>query len=141
MTRRCFIALFTCASMRDLYLELCSDMTTDTFLLALQRFAGRRGLPHTIYTDNAHTFHTANRKLTPFWQYLTASSIHNYLSQYIITWKCIAPRAAWWERMIGTTKQCLRIVLGKTKMREEGQNTVLIETAINSRPISQDGND
>ena len=45
--------------------------------------------------------------------------------------------------MIGTTKQCLRKVLGKTKTTEEGLHTVLItiEATINSRPISQDGND
>ena len=45
-TRKCYIALFTCASTRVLHLELCSDMTTHTFLLALHRFAGRRGDLH-----------------------------------------------------------------------------------------------
>jgi hypothetical protein len=61
------VALFTCASIRAVHLELCSDMTTDTFLLAFQRFIGRLGIPHSIYTDNAQTFHAANRELTVLW--------------------------------------------------------------------------
>ena len=81
-TRTCLIALFTCASTRALLLEMCSDMTADTFLQALQRFAGRTRLPHTIYTDNAQPFHAANRELRSLWQCLTASSIHNYLPQH-----------------------------------------------------------
>ena len=45
--------------------------------------------------------------------------------------------------MVGTTKRCIHKVLGKKKMTAEGLNTVLIniEAAINSTPISQDGND
>ena len=60
---KCYNALFTCATTRDVHLELCLDLSTDKFLLALQRFRGRRGLPNTIYTDNAQTFHAANREL------------------------------------------------------------------------------
>jgi hypothetical protein len=41
--------------------------------------------------------------------------------------------------MVGTTKRCLRKVLGRLQVSEEGLNTVLvtIEAAINSRPIVQ----
>jgi hypothetical protein len=41
--------------------------------------------------------------------------------------------------MIGTTKRCLRKVLGRSQVSEEGLNTTLvaIEAAINSRPIVQ----
>ena len=35
--RKCYIALFTCATVRAVHVELCSDLTTDTFLLAFQR--------------------------------------------------------------------------------------------------------
>ena len=47
-----------------------------------------------------------------------------------------------WERMVGTTDRSSHKVLGKTKMTEEGLNTVLItiEAAINN-PISQVGNE
>jgi len=58
--RKSYIALFSCATVRAVHLELCSDLTTDTFLLAFQRFIGRRGLPHTVYSDNAQTFQAAN---------------------------------------------------------------------------------
>ena len=36
--RKCYIALFTCATVRAVHLELCSNMTADAFLLAFQRF-------------------------------------------------------------------------------------------------------
>ena len=62
-SRKCYIVLFICATVRAVHLELCSNMTADAFLMAFQRFVGRRGIPHTIYTDNAHTFQAANKEL------------------------------------------------------------------------------
>jgi len=118
-------------------------LTTDTFLLAFQRFIGRRGLPHTIYTDYAQTFHAANRELAELWQALSATKTHRLIAQYGITWKFIAPRAAWWggwwERMIGTTKSCPRKVLGRSQATDEELATTLvsIEAALNSRLITQ----
>jgi len=42
-------------------------------------------------------------------------------------------------RLVGTTKRCLRKVLGKSSLTEEQLNTTLIsiEAAVNSRPITQ----
>jgi hypothetical protein len=71
---KAYITLFTCATARAVQLELCTDMSTDKFLMALQRFAGRRGLPHTIYTDNARTFQAANIELSELWERLSTSS-------------------------------------------------------------------
>ncbi|GFS28562.1 integrase catalytic domain-containing protein, partial [Nephila pilipes] len=99
-----YIALFTCATTRALHIELVSDLTTDKFLLALQRFVGRRGLPNTIYTDNATTFHAANKELILLWQTLSSAKTQQYYAQNGITWRFIAPREAWWggwwERLI-----------------------------------------
>ena len=141
--KKCYMVLFTCATTRALHLELSSDMTADRFLLALQRFIGRRGIPHTIYSDNARTFHAVNKELAELWLAVSAAKTQQYLSQQGIRWKFIAPRAAWWggwwERMVGSTKRCLRKVLGHSSMDEEGLQTVLvnIEAALNSRPITQ----
>jgi hypothetical protein len=122
------------------------DMTTDKFLLALQRFISRCGLPHTIYTDNAQTFHSANRELTELWTTLSAAKTYQTLAQNGIIWKFIIPRAAlwggWWERMVGSTRRSLRKVLGRSQVDAEELYTVLtsIEAALNSRRITQDDN-
>jgi hypothetical protein len=146
-TKKCYITLFTCATTRAIHLELCMDMTTDKFLLALQRFIGRRGLPHTVYTYNAETFHSANRELIELWITLSAVKTHQNLPQIGIIWKFIVARAAWWagwwERIVGSTKRCLRKVLGRSQVDTEELYTVLTSTeaAMNSRPITQDDNE
>jgi len=42
--------------------------------------------------------------------------------------------------MVGTTKRCIRKVLGKRQVDDEKMKTILasIEAAINSRPLTQD---
>ncbi|XP_049769730.1 uncharacterized protein LOC126108506 [Schistocerca cancellata] len=141
-THKSYITLFTCATTLAVHLELCTDLSTDKFLMALQRFAGRRGLPHTIYTDNAKTFHATNMELAQLWKALTTTKSYQFLAHHGITWKFIVSRAAWWggwwERMVGTIKRCLRKVLGLAKLTEEQLNTTLIsiEAAVNSRPIT-----
>jgi len=46
------LCLFTCATTRGVHLEIVTDLTTDTFLLALRRFASRKSLPRVIVSDN-----------------------------------------------------------------------------------------
>ncbi|GBM24697.1 hypothetical protein AVEN_46194-1 [Araneus ventricosus] len=100
-----YIALFTCSTVRVLHVQLVSDLTTDKFLMALQRFVGGRGLP---YTDNAATFHAASKELISLWNSLISTKVQQFYDINGIKWKFIVSRAAWWERLIGLTKQCLR---------------------------------
>lgn len=58
-----FIVVFSCAVTRAVHLELTSDLSTRTFLLAFQRFTSRRGIPSTVYSDNASTFQSCARQL------------------------------------------------------------------------------
>ncbi|GFR34156.1 integrase catalytic domain-containing protein [Trichonephila clavata] len=131
----------TCATTCSLHIELISDLTTDKFLLTLQRFFGLRGLPNTIYTDNDTTFHAANKELILLWQTLSSAKTQQYYAQNGITWRFIALRAAswggWWEHLIGIVKQCLRKVLGRALPEGESLSTVLIgiEAALNSQPL------
>ncbi|GBM80034.1 hypothetical protein AVEN_202544-1 [Araneus ventricosus] len=109
--------------------------------MALQRFVGRRGLPHTIYTDNATTFHAANRELISLSNSLTSTKVQQFYAINGIKWKFIVSRAAWWggwwERLIGLTKQCLRKSISRALLDEQGLQTELIgiEAALNSRPL------
>jgi len=142
--KKCYIALIAYATTRAVHLELCLDLSTDKFLLAFQRYTGRRGLPNTIYTDNAQTFDAADRELRELCTVFSAAETHQYFAEHGILWKFISPRAAWWggwwERMVAKTKRCLRKVLGQAQVDEKEIQTILvgIEAMLNSRPIIQD---
>jgi hypothetical protein len=88
------ITLFTCTTTRAVHLELYTDMSTDKFLMALQRFVGRLDVPHTIYADNVRTFHAANVELSALWKQLSASKTRQFLAHNVTAWKFIDPRAA-----------------------------------------------
>ncbi|CAI5682672.1 unnamed protein product [Oreochromis niloticus] len=140
--KRSYIALFTCAVTRAVHLELVSDQSTETFLLALKRFIARRGLCRVIYSDNARTFKRADQDLKELWKTIKDPHLLEFFSERGITWKFIAERAAWWggfwERLVRSVKICLKKVLGRASLHFEEMCTVLaeVEATLNSRPLT-----
>jgi hypothetical protein len=61
--RKCYVCLFTCAVTRAVHLELVTDLSARSFLLAFRRFAARRGPVSVMYSDNAQTFRCVERHL------------------------------------------------------------------------------
>ena len=118
-----YILLLTCATTRALRLELSTVVSVDKFLMAPDRFVSRRGLPHTIYSDNTAIFHAAHRELAEICAIFNDPRTSHYFAHRGITWKFIAPRASWWvgwwERMVGTTKRCIRKVFVKRQVDDE----------------------
>ena len=51
-----YICLFTCAMSRAIHLEIVSDLTVESFLLAFWRFAARRSVPKFLISDNGSTY-------------------------------------------------------------------------------------
>ena len=98
--RTFYILLFTCAVIRAVHLELVNSLSCEDTVLALHRFAARRGLPSVIYSDNAKAFTAAQSRM---------------LNQFGYTcpqWRCIAPRSpwwgGWWERLVRLVKVALK---------------------------------
>ncbi|XP_055613513.1 uncharacterized protein LOC129759956 [Uranotaenia lowii] len=60
---KAYIALFVCFSTKAVHIELVGDLSTASFLSALQRFVARRGKPQYIYSDNATNFVGARNEL------------------------------------------------------------------------------
>jgi len=54
---------FVCMSVKEVHLEVVTDLTTDAFLAALDRFIARRGIPTNLYSDFGTNFVGAARKL------------------------------------------------------------------------------
>lgn len=119
-----------------------SSLATECFFLALRRFVAHRGLPKTIYSDNALTFKRALKDVQGLWKILRSRDAQDYCSSQRITWKFIIEKAAWWggwwERMVKSVKVSLRKVLGHQSLSFEELTTVLadVEATINSRPLT-----
>ena len=123
---KAYIAVFTCAVVRAVHLEMVKSLTTEDFMKAYRRFSARRGCPASFMSDNATTFRGAA----------------SVLATEGVKWHFIVERAPWWggfwERMVGLTKAALRRTLGSSLMLWEELETVLcsVESAINARPLT-----
>nr|XP_042912027.1 uncharacterized protein LOC122272414 [Parasteatoda tepidariorum] len=93
---KCYIALFTCAVTRGVHLELVSSLKVESFIQALRRFFGRRGICKIIYSDNAKTFKAADREIKYLFKLCKNDELLQYLEKQGIEWKFIVEGAPWW---------------------------------------------
>ena len=138
-TAKTYICLLTCSTSRAIHLELLPDLTSEAFIRGLQRFAGRKGTPVSITSDNAKTFKRANKDLAHLYR---TTKAQDFVANQGITWNFILEKAPWWggyyERMIQLVKRSLRKILGKAQLTYEQLLTVFIEVegVVNSRPLT-----
>ena len=134
-----YICLFTCAVTHAVHLEVVTDLTVDTFLLAFRRFSSRKNLPKKIISDNASTYLAAAEELQ---RMFNSDTLKEALESQNVTWQFIPKRAPWyggfWERLVGLTKQTLKKTLGRTFIALKQLETVAteIEAILNDRPLT-----
>ena len=58
-----WVLLITCLSTRAIHLELVESMDTDSFLMGLRQFFGRRGKPSVVFSDNGSNISTGEKEL------------------------------------------------------------------------------
>ncbi|XP_053973204.1 uncharacterized protein LOC128873578 [Hylaeus volcanicus] len=69
--------IFVCMPVKAIHIEVVSDLSTDSFLGALRRFVGRRGVPTNIYSDNGTNFVEANNQLHEAYALLQSGEFKN----------------------------------------------------------------
>ena len=142
-TYKVYGCLFTCTRTRAVHIEVVADLSTPTFILALQRFIARRGRCSEIFSDNAKTFEKASRDIAAAFRRLRSCPfLKAQFASQGITWHFIPERAPWWggfwERLVGVVKRPLRTIIGKACLTEAELTTKLIEVeaTVNSRPLT-----
>ena len=134
-----WICLYTCCTVRAVHLDLVPDLTTSSFLRSLKRFAARRGLPRRIVSDNGKTFKAAAKAIQVI---VKSREVQEHLTGLGVEWKFNVERAPWWggifERMVRSTKRCLKKTIGRARLTYDELLTSLIEVemVINSRPLT-----
>lgn len=135
-------------------MEAVGDLSSDAFLDAVKRFVSRRGLCHTIYSDNGTNFVGANNELKAIIksipEFVKDPSISDFLLKNAINWSFIPPRAphhgGLWECAVKRAKYHIIRVIGKNHLTFERLSTLFtqVEAAMNSvplTPLSEDPSD
>lgn len=146
-----YIALFVDMVTKAVHLEVVSDLSTDAFIAALDRFFSVRGFSEKIYSDNAKNFIGANNELKEIVK-LQESQEHQekviqHCAQKCVQWHFIPPRApnfgGLWESQVKVMKYFLVRILGDALLTFEELYTVIkkIEAIMNSRPLTPESED
>ena len=111
--KKVWIALFTCMVSRAVHLEAVPDLTTETFLQALQCLGWKKATPRVLLSDNATTFVRANKILSDL---SSSKELQDTLAINGIDWKFTPTRAPWmgavYERLIGVLKKEMVKLIG-----------------------------
>lgn len=138
------VIIFTCMTTRAVHLELVSDKSTDTFLLAFRRFASLRGHPSTCWSDCGTNFVPAQSYLEEVMQNWDIPKIQSVFSDEFtcdFKWQWNTPHASHQngvvESLIKSVRQAIDATCKNQAFTEEQWRTFLAETTylINSRPL------
>jgi hypothetical protein len=146
--RKVWICLFSCMTTRAIHLEVIQDLSTEEFLMCLQRFISQRNTPIEIVSDNAAQFKLASKVINHIWKNVVQSNeVMSYVASKGIRWNFIVELAPWmggfYERLVGVVKSALRKSLGRKLLTMIQLQTLIkeVETVVNSRPLVYEEND
>lgn len=140
-----YICLFICMTTKALHLELASDLSTETFLMAFSRFISRRGPVTQMHSDCGTNFVGASKLFQTVDQFTQTkeyqAKCRTYLTSRNISWHFNPPSAphfgGLWEAGVKSVKTLMYRTIGLQRLTYEELTTLLnrIESTLNSRPL------
>ena len=135
---KAWIVIYTCAVYRCVYLDVVDSISAEEFLQSLERFTWTCGRPNLIYSDNGTNFVGAHNLMEELdWETVTRLS-----GVRAIKWRFNPPTASWWggwwERLVRSTKDLLRRMIGRAKLtrKELVHCLCAISYTMNNRPLT-----
>ncbi|KAI8119872.1 hypothetical protein CVS40_8789 [Lucilia cuprina] len=129
---KAYVAVFICLVTKDIHLELVSDLSSDAFLAALDRFVARRGLCGHIHSDNGTNFQGAAKKLGEIYKLVKSFEFNTNVSNFLSSKDENLPPACWkLGRVIETHAGSDGLV------RDFYMATIKTETSTFKRPITK----
>lgn len=136
-----YISVFICFCTKAVHLEVVTDLSTDAFLAAFDRFVARRGVPSDVFSDCGTNFVGADKQLRAIIQSPEGQvAIAN--SRTTCQWHFNPPSAphfgGLWEAAVRSTKRLLIRTIGTHVFTYEEFSTLLtrVEAILNSRPLT-----
>jgi len=137
--KKVWLSLFTCCVTRAVHLDIVPDLTAENFLRCFKRFTARRGVPLRMISDNGKTFKSAAKSISTM---LRDSVVQGHSAGKGVQWSFNLEKAPWWgglfERLIKSTKRCLKKTIGQARITYDELLTVVteVEMILNSRPLT-----
>lgn len=134
--------LFTCLSIRAIHVEITSKLSTDNFILSMDCFINRRGMPLEIYCDNGTNFRGASNELEMKGHNLEMKKIQEKYNsdalQFIFNPPSAPHMGGAWERLVRSIKTTLNAVNPIRTPTDDLLKSLMshVENMINSRPLT-----
>lgn len=138
-----FVAIFVCFATKAIHLELVSNLTSDDFIAALDRFISRRGIPVELHSDQGPTFIGAKSIIKQLKEFFDENG--DIISRHLLNKGCNfkfnpaqTPHfGGLWEAGVKAVKNPLKAETGNALFTYEQYSTFLaqIEAILNSRPL------
>lgn len=136
---------------KALHLEVASDLSSETFLMAFCRFISRRGPVEQMHSDCGTNFVGAAKLFQSVDQFTHSKEFQDKCQTYLmsrnISWHFNPPSAphfgGLWEAGVKSVKTLLYRTLGLQRLKYEELATLLsrIEATLNSRPLGAKSSD
>ncbi|XP_043062727.1 uncharacterized protein LOC122319467 [Drosophila yakuba] len=146
---KAWFSIFVCLTTKALHIEVVSELTTQAFIEAFQRFIARRAKPTDLYSDNGTTFHGGKQTLDDMRRLAIQQAKDEELAGFFanegISWHFIPPSAphfgGMWEAGVCSIKLHMKRILGSKALKFEELSTVLTQTEaiLNSHPLCPTG--
>ena len=139
-------AVFTCATVRAIDLEIVQDLSTAAFLHALRRFTAHHRWPQTIISDNGTSFVGTEGELRKMLKE-GRKSLVEFAMTHKLKWKFNTPgspyQGGFFESMVKLTKSALKVTVGEQTLSWNDMKTVFaeVECLVNSRHLGYPSDD